>query len=175
MFDTKKIGKKIRELRKIQGITQEGLAEITGLSTMSIRRYEAGQRMINEKNLLRIASALGVQIWDISPDNYTLESVKSDILESISFDKFMESIGYEFIPEYCYDGTLCDLLVDSKNQKLYIFPTNQESFEVLGNSVTEFADFSVQRMIKNGKEIEDNDGWFKQEGEIHPKKDLRDK
>lgn len=58
----------MRQLRKIKGLTQEELAKKAGLSTMSIRRYESGQRIITAETLHRIADALGVHIFDIVLD-----------------------------------------------------------------------------------------------------------
>lgn len=48
-------------------MTQEELAKKTDLSTMSIRRYESGERVITESTLQRIAAALGVNLRDLSP------------------------------------------------------------------------------------------------------------
>jgi len=60
MDDIKSLGDIIRKCRKIKGLTQEELARKSGLSTMSIRRYENGERLINEKIFSRIADVLGI-------------------------------------------------------------------------------------------------------------------
>lgn len=56
--DMKIIGEKIRQHRKAKGFTQQELAERAGLSTMSIRRYESGERVAPEKILKNIAAGL---------------------------------------------------------------------------------------------------------------------
>jgi len=56
------IGECIRQTRKLKGLTQEELAHASGLSVMSIRRYEGGERFPSEETLSRIASALQVSI-----------------------------------------------------------------------------------------------------------------
>lgn len=52
------IGQVIRDVRKRKGLTQSDLAKAAGLSTMSIRRYENGERTIPESTLQVIANAL---------------------------------------------------------------------------------------------------------------------
>lgn len=74
-MDLKNVGERIRQQRKIKDLTQEELAKKVNLSTMSIRRYEGGDRIIPENTLQRIASALGVTVADlVVPD----ELVKYD-------------------------------------------------------------------------------------------------
>lgn len=67
MIDMKKLGENIRQMRKMKGLTQEELAEKSNLSTMSIRRYESGKRIITEIVLGRIANALDVGIYEFFP------------------------------------------------------------------------------------------------------------
>ena len=56
----KEIGKNIRIIREIKGLTQEGLADLTGFSQRHISRLENGQTPIKEKCLNRIAKALDI-------------------------------------------------------------------------------------------------------------------
>ena len=73
MFDMKMLGENIRHIRKIKSMTQEELAQKAGMSTMSIRRYENGERIITEETLNAIANALGTQTYiffpEFEPDN----------------------------------------------------------------------------------------------------------
>lgn len=59
-MDMKVIGKRIRQQRKIEGLTQEELAKKSGLSAMSIRRYESGERIAPKETIEKIANALDV-------------------------------------------------------------------------------------------------------------------
>lgn len=70
----KALGENMRHIRKIKGLTQEELAKKAGLSTMSIRRYENGERIITEKALYRIANALEVQMYDFSSENDAIDT-----------------------------------------------------------------------------------------------------
>lgn len=62
---------KLREVRKLKGLTQEELAERCGLSGSSISRYELEQSYPNILELEWIALALKVKITDLF-DSITL-------------------------------------------------------------------------------------------------------
>lgn len=55
---------KIKEYRKKIGLTQKELADITGISLMSIRRYEGGERIPDVYVMRKIADALNVNTLD---------------------------------------------------------------------------------------------------------------
>ena len=61
-MDLKAMGMRIRQSRKIKGLTQADLASRINVSTMSIRRYESGERIVTEEISKRIASALDVDV-----------------------------------------------------------------------------------------------------------------
>jgi len=62
-----KLGKKIRELRKERGFSQEGFAHEVGLDRTYIGGVERGERNIAALNLIRIAKALKVEVGDLFP------------------------------------------------------------------------------------------------------------
>lgn len=53
------LGRLIRDSRKMAGMTQEALAKAADVSTMSIRRYENGERKPTAEIMLRIMDAIG--------------------------------------------------------------------------------------------------------------------
>ena len=55
----------IQKIRKARKLTQKELAEKSGLSLMSIRRYESGERQPKYDQLKEIASALDVPVFDL--------------------------------------------------------------------------------------------------------------
>ncbi len=61
------IKNKIRKYRKQAGLTQYDLAKKTGLSVMTIRRYENGDRIIPNKALKAFARAMDL------PENFFIE------------------------------------------------------------------------------------------------------
>ncbi|MCD8356118.1 MAG: helix-turn-helix domain-containing protein [Clostridia bacterium] len=64
------VGKKIHDIRKSKKMSQAELAEKAGISLMSIRRYEKGDRAPNTEQLAKIAAALGVFVVDIVDNAY---------------------------------------------------------------------------------------------------------
>ena len=63
------VGKKIKKFRTAQGLSQKELAQRSGMSEPAIRNYELGNRTPSDKQLEKIAGALGVSIYAISDPN----------------------------------------------------------------------------------------------------------
>ena len=61
----KKFGKKVRELRKSKGLTQEQLAEIIGMETPNISKMETGLHFPQFENLNKLSKALGVEMIEL--------------------------------------------------------------------------------------------------------------
>ncbi len=56
------VGKKIRELRTLQGLTQMQLAERINLSYQQLQKYESGRSQITLRRLSQISEALEVPV-----------------------------------------------------------------------------------------------------------------
>ena len=72
-----KFGRRIRELRKQQGLTQEKLAERAGLHHTYVGAIERGEQNVSLKNIAKIAQALGVEVGEFFP--FTPKDVKDKI------------------------------------------------------------------------------------------------
>lgn len=85
MDDKKLLGKKIQEIRKSRGLTQERLAEIVEMEPNSISIIESGRNFPTLSNLVKIANALGVGLSDFFAYDYlnSSEELKKIILEKI--------------------------------------------------------------------------------------------
>jgi DNA-binding XRE family transcriptional regulator len=59
-FDGKRLGARLRELRKAAGLTQAELARRTGIHRPNIARVEAGRHTPSLETLARLAAAIGV-------------------------------------------------------------------------------------------------------------------
>nr|DAR23494.1 MAG TPA: helix-turn-helix domain protein [Caudoviricetes sp.] len=64
-MDNAYLGKIMRRARKKQGLTQTELAEKAGVSTMTIRRYESGDRKPRLEEALKISRVLGLALKDL--------------------------------------------------------------------------------------------------------------
>lgn len=60
-----KLGKRIQELRRAKGLTQENLDELTGLQRSYISDVERGARNPSIKNIAKIAKALRIKVSDL--------------------------------------------------------------------------------------------------------------
>ncbi len=61
------VSQKIQSLRKKEGLTQQELAEKSGLLQSHISRLEAGKHSPSHATLKRLATALGVPVADLDP------------------------------------------------------------------------------------------------------------
>ena len=61
----RKLGERIRELRKLAGITQEKFGAKAGLSYKFIGELERGQVNVSLDSIVKIAEALGVKVGDL--------------------------------------------------------------------------------------------------------------
>jgi transcriptional regulator with XRE-family HTH domain len=69
-----KLGKKIRDLRKEKGFSQEGFAAEAQLGRTYMGRIERGEQNISIQNLIQIALTLKVEVGDLIPPIKQLKS-----------------------------------------------------------------------------------------------------
>lgn len=62
-----KIGKKIREMRKLKGFSQEDFAAEAQLGRTYYGRVERGEQNISIQNLIQIALTLKVEVGELIP------------------------------------------------------------------------------------------------------------
>lgn len=62
-----KIGKKIREMRKIRGFSQEDFAAEAQLGRTYYGRVERGEQNISIQNLIQIALTLRIEVGELIP------------------------------------------------------------------------------------------------------------
>ncbi len=63
------VGNRIRELRKIKGVSQETLAGIADIDRTYMTSVENGKRNISIVNIEKIATALGVSVKEFFSDD----------------------------------------------------------------------------------------------------------
>lgn len=68
LLSSAEIGKKIKDFRKRNGLSQEGLAELIGLSFQQVQKYESGVNRLNTDKLQAIANVLSVPVASFFED-----------------------------------------------------------------------------------------------------------
>ena len=118
----------IRTLRKRRGLTQEQLAEQLGISVMTVRRWEWGQRTPRAEELQKLAEALG------TTTDYLLNGEKS-VMASVEVESAelaqatMKKSG--------------NMLVYERNGERMELPPTQESYAIFKEIARKIADREV--------------------------------
>ncbi len=94
MFDMRKIGRRIAELRKSKNITQMALADMMGISFQAVSNWERGESMPDISKLGELSEIFGVSIDDILCNKRAAE-----IVEEISTGKTPSDITPEELTE----------------------------------------------------------------------------
>lgn len=79
---SKKLGKRVQEIRKMRDLTQSQLAEMVGLEVMTISRLESGTHYPKQDNLSKIANALKVDVRELFDFRHI--AAKKDLIDDIN-------------------------------------------------------------------------------------------
>ncbi len=114
------IGEKIQFYRKANKLTQKQLSEISGVSEISIRKYEAGDRLPKPEQLKKIAAVLeigGNQLLEIELDAVKVETVGDAMT---LFYLLKEKLGMDFVYDVTSEGSINpnSIYVHFKNDKI---------------------------------------------------------
>ena len=85
----KLFGKRLRELRKQKGLTQEELAELCDMQTNSIGLIETGQRAVSFSTIEKFVSVFGIDYSELFNFN---DMYKHEFLEDKFFHMFYNII-----------------------------------------------------------------------------------
>lgn len=99
MQDLKKLlGKRIKEIRKAEGMTQDKLAEIIEVETPSISNIESGKYYPSNENLMKIANALRVKPYELYMFEHHKngEDLKKELIEALNGDEELVKLIYKF-------------------------------------------------------------------------------
>jgi transcriptional regulator with XRE-family HTH domain len=64
-LENKQLAQRIRAFRKLKGLTQQELAERTGISLAVLGAVERGNRKAEEQILAKIAEVLGISLQEL--------------------------------------------------------------------------------------------------------------
>ena len=104
MDNKKLLGKRIKELRKLSGLTQEKLSEMIGIETTSLSGIESGRHFPSLPTLEKIANNLNVELKTLFEFNHLqpINEIKHDIVKNIDkLDEYKISLIYKF-----FDGII---------------------------------------------------------------------
>lgn len=79
------INNKLKQIRKSKGLTQDKLAEISGIHRNSIGNWERGKNLPKFEETKKIADALGVSIQDLIDDNTEIKNSENSENEDFTY------------------------------------------------------------------------------------------
>lgn len=114
------MGEKIQFYRKANKLTQKQLSDLSGVSEISIRKYEAGDRFPKPEQLKKIASVLeigGNELLEIELDAVSVETI-GDVMTL--FYLLKEKLGMEFTYTKTLQGDIdpTSIQIHFKNDKI---------------------------------------------------------
>lgn len=98
MSDIKKLlGKRIKEIRKQKGLTQEQLAELVGIGTPNISYIECGKFAPAIDTLEKIAQVLNIEPFELYRfDIKGCDEIKKELFCALENDEKLLKIMYEY-------------------------------------------------------------------------------
>ena len=92
------LGKRIKELRKRRGLTQEKLSELAGIETPSLSNIENGKNYPNCETLDKISSALNVRPFELYLFEYYIpkEELIAEMVHSMENDEKLAQKMYQY-------------------------------------------------------------------------------
>ncbi len=94
----KLLGKKIKNIRKTKGITQEELSERIKIDPKSLSCIEVGKNYPTPENLAKIAEALDVRICELFNFEYLVDSniLYNEMFENLKNNEKLIRLVYKF-------------------------------------------------------------------------------
>ena len=100
----KKIGERLRKLRKYMGLTQEQVAEILSVGRDAILRIEKGDRKIDLQELMNFSKLYNISMDELTMEEHTINS--SDVAFARGFNELSEKDKKEMISLIEYKNIL---------------------------------------------------------------------
>ena len=100
----KKIGERLRKLRKYMGLTQEQVAEILSVGRDAILRIEKGDRKIDLQELMNCSKLYNISMDELTMEEHTINS--SDVAFARGFNELSEKDKKEIISLIEYKNIL---------------------------------------------------------------------
>ncbi len=141
-------GNNIRCVRKEKGLTQAQLAQKAGISEISIRKYESGDRKPKLETVRKIARALNVYVGEIINDwsDFSQEEIIKDMAAEAN-ECFWTSYLHDKLAQIG-----CALIHDEDNYQTWIrFPdglqeVTDDQLKELDNSTIDYLNFKLSEL-----------------------------
>ena len=93
----KQLGQKIKEIRKLRGMTQEQLAEIVGIGISNISYIETGKFAPSIENFEKVVKALDVEPYELYEfSSKTTSEMREEIIKKLNSDDELLKMIYKF-------------------------------------------------------------------------------
>ena len=103
-LNCKKIGERLRKLRKYMGLTQKQVAEILSVGRDAILRIEKGDRKIDLQELMNFSKLYNISMDELTMEEHTINS--SDVAFARGFNELSEKDKKEIISLIEYKNIL---------------------------------------------------------------------
>lgn len=146
-IDNKILGKNIKKYRNNEGLTQAGLAKKIGKSTITVRKYEAGDVSIPLEVLQFIAETFDITIADLLVTDEEIEELVRVINNNISLSVQQKKQLMNLIEEGNFTWA-------QKNYNVYVGkldPTKDENYIKLRNHLSNLTDDEIGENISFAK------------------------
>ena len=100
----KKIGERLRKLRKYRGVTQEQVAEILSVGRDAILRIKKGDRKIDLQELISFSKLYNISMDELTTEEHSINS--SDVAFARGFNELSEKDKKEIISLIEYKNIL---------------------------------------------------------------------
>lgn len=100
----KQIGKKIQNIRKAKGFTQEKLAELIGIEPPSLSYIETGKFSPSMETVQKLSKVLNIDIWEFFyVENYSNEEMIVEINEAMKNNEKLVKIFFSLTKSLMYE------------------------------------------------------------------------
>ena len=99
MDDIKKLlGNRIKEIRKLRGMTQDKLSDIVNIEVPNISNIENGKYYPTSENLQKIADALNVRPYELYmfEHNRNINELKNELFNALDKNESLTRLMYKF-------------------------------------------------------------------------------
>jgi len=96
------VGARIRLTRKVNGVSQQSLAEAVGITFQQIQKYESGANRVSASMLVKIADALNLHVAEFFGARDDVPSMTDEVTNLVAEAGALELLrSYARLPRAC--------------------------------------------------------------------------